>query len=143
MWPYRFATSLVGVFGDRDTGSQDAPDAIAALVDAFRPLDHESADLLCAVSHQLRTPLTSIVGFTELLAEGAAGPVTPEQRRMLATVARNAACLMGMLEALEPSLQDRLGPSFGPPGPISGYGAVRIPDPGRTPRDGAQREKTW
>lgn|GEM_PF-3475334 len=112
MWPFGFATSVGHVFGDQNTGSDEAPDAIAALVDALRPLDRESADLLFAASHELRTPLTSIVGFTELLAEGAAGPVTAEQRQLLATVAQNAARLMALVDSLEPSVHEPRGPSW-------------------------------
>ena len=112
VWPQRFATSLGHVFGDRNTGSDDAQDAIAALVDALRPLDGESAGLLHAASHELRTPLTSIVGFTELLADGAAGPVTAEQKRLLATVAQNAARLMALVDELEPAVHEARRPSW-------------------------------
>jgi signal transduction histidine kinase len=112
VWLQRFATSLGHVFGDRNTGSDDAQDAIAALVGALRPLDGESADLLKAASHELRTPLTSIVGFTELLADGAAGPVTAEQQRLLATIAQNAARLMALADELEPAVHEPRGPSW-------------------------------
>lgn len=112
VWPHRFATSLGHVFGDQNTGSDTAPDAIAALVDALCPLDRESADLLHAASHELRTPLTSIVGFTELLADGAAGPVTAQQQRLLATVAQNAARLLAMVDGLDPAVHDPRGPSW-------------------------------
>lgn len=107
MWPRRTATSLGFVLGERNTGSEDTRDAIAALVDALRPLDRESADLLHAASHEMRTPLTSIVGFTELLADGAAGPVTARQQSLLATVAENAALLLAMVDRLEPVLPDQ------------------------------------
>jgi signal transduction histidine kinase len=100
------------VFGDRNTDSDDAQDAIAALVDALRPLDNESADLLQAASHELRTPLTSIVGFTELLADGTAGPVTAEQQRLLATIAQNAARLMTLVDDLEPTVREPRGASW-------------------------------
>lgn len=112
MWLQRFATSLGHVFGDRNTGSDDAQDAIAALVGALRPLDGESAGLLKAASHELRTPLTSIVGFTELLADGAAGPVTEEQQRLLATIAQNGARLMALVDELEPAVHEPRGPSW-------------------------------
>jgi signal transduction histidine kinase len=100
------------VFGQQNIGSQESPDAIAALVDALRPLGNESADLLHAASHELRTPLTSIVGFTELLAEGTAGPVTAQQQRLLATVSENATRLLAMVDGLEPVLRDRRGTSW-------------------------------
>jgi nitrogen-specific signal transduction histidine kinase len=127
------------VFGDRNTCSEDRRDAIAALVDALRPLDHESADLLHAASHELRTPLTSIVGFTELLGEGAAGPVTAQQRRLLAVIADNAARLMAMVDSLEPAPHDPHGRRR----PIDDYRAVRLPLPGAEPQEEAARETRW
>jgi signal transduction histidine kinase len=139
VWPQRFATSLGSVFGDLNTGSEETRDAIAALVDALRPLNRESADLLHAASHELRTPLTSIVGFTELLGEGAAGPVTAQQRKLLAVVADNAARLMAMVDRLEPVLPDRHDQRR----PIDEYGAVRLPVPGPTAQEEAARGTRW
>jgi signal transduction histidine kinase len=94
-------------------GPESAEHAVAALVDALRPLDREKTELLCAAAHELRTPLTCIVGFLELLREGAAGPVAPDQERVLRTVARNAAELTALVDALEPGRAGR-APVLGP-----------------------------
>lgn len=128
-----------------------------ALVDASRPLDSESADLFHAASHEMRTPLTSIVGFTELLGEGAAGPVTEQQRRLLAVVADNAARLMTMVDRLDPVLHDpcdatdhRDHRDYRDPcdphvarRPIDGHGTVRLPVPGPASQEEAPRESRW
>ncbi|MGN6592581.1 MAG: ATP-binding protein [Terriglobales bacterium] len=37
-------------------------------------------DVLASVSHELRTPLSAILGFSDLLAQGAAGPLSHDQR---------------------------------------------------------------
>jgi signal transduction histidine kinase len=58
--------------------------------DRLRELDQVKSDFVASVSHDLRTPLTSIVGNTELLLDGDAGELGPMQRRLLATVDRNA-----------------------------------------------------
>jgi signal transduction histidine kinase len=50
------------------------------------------------VSHELRTPLTSAAGYVELLIEGDAGALTPEQRDMLDTVARSLNRLDGIVD---------------------------------------------
>jgi signal transduction histidine kinase len=76
--------------------------AITALVDSLRPLDPLKTDLLRAASHQLRTPLTCIVGFVELLADGVGGPITAEQERILQTLTRNVSRLARLIDALEP-----------------------------------------
>jgi signal transduction histidine kinase len=51
----------------------------------------ESADrlksaFLASMSHELRTPLNSILGFTGIIAQGLAGPVTEEQKKQLGMV---------------------------------------------------------
>jgi signal transduction histidine kinase len=38
---------------------------------------------LTSVSHELKTPLNSIIGFSDVLADGSAGPVTEEQKEYL------------------------------------------------------------
>jgi signal transduction histidine kinase len=68
-------------------------------VRVIRPSENGS---LTALSHELRTPLTSIVGFAELLADGAAGPVTAEQKRLLDAIARNADRITVMIDSLSP-----------------------------------------
>ncbi len=43
-------------------------------------------DFLSNMSHELRTPLNAIIGFTELLADGKAGPLTDRQHKFLANM---------------------------------------------------------
>ncbi len=40
-------------------------------------------EFLACMSHELRTPLHAMVGIAELLAEGLAGPTTPQQKQFL------------------------------------------------------------
>jgi signal transduction histidine kinase len=88
---------------DQDqAGAESGTVAITALVDALRPLDQEKTALLHAAAHSLRNPLTSIVGYLELLGDGLAGPITAEQGRVLRTVARNVVQLTALIDALEP-----------------------------------------
>ncbi|MBI2362009.1 MAG: HAMP domain-containing histidine kinase [Elusimicrobia bacterium] len=47
-------------------------------------------DFVSTVSHEFKTPLTSILGFLAVLLDGDAGPLAPEQRRFLGIV-RSAA----------------------------------------------------
>lgn len=52
------------------------------------------------VSHQLRTPLTAIGGFIELVADGEAGPVNETQREFLQIAARNTEHLGALIDDL-------------------------------------------
>jgi signal transduction histidine kinase len=78
------------------------PRPTTALVEAMRPLDVEGARLLSAVSHQLRTPLTSALGYLELLSDQTLGPLTAEQERVLGTVAGSVARLSVIIDELDP-----------------------------------------
>lgn len=62
----------------------------------------ESADrlksaFLAAMSHELRTPLNSIIGFTGILVQGLAGPLSPEQGKQLKMVQDSARHLLALV----------------------------------------------
>ena len=58
------------------------------------------SELLSIVSHDLRTPLTSVVGYLELLDDEQVGPLNAEQRRYLAAVRRGADRLIALVNDL-------------------------------------------
>lgn len=49
----------------------------------LRRLDEAKDEFMSMASHQLRTPLTSIKGYIDMILEGDAGEVTPMQRKFL------------------------------------------------------------
>ncbi len=62
----------------------------------------ESADrlksaFLATMSHELRTPLNSIIGFTGIVLQGLAGPLTPEQQKQLGMVRGSARHLLALI----------------------------------------------
>jgi signal transduction histidine kinase len=54
-------------------------------------------EFLAVMSHELRTPLNAIAGYTDLLAFGIRGPVTPEQREDLERIQRAQQHLLGLI----------------------------------------------
>jgi hypothetical protein len=58
------------------------------------------ANFVGNISHELRTPMTQVVGYVELLAEGTLGPLTREQRDALQSMRRAASRLEGLIEDL-------------------------------------------
>jgi len=73
-------------------------EAEGELVERLRSLDRAKTDFMATVSHELRTPLTSIVGYVEILQDGTAGPLSPEQHAILETIDRNSARLRSLIE---------------------------------------------
>jgi signal transduction histidine kinase/CHASE3 domain sensor protein len=68
------------------------------LVAELKSLDLAKSSFLASASHDLRTPLTSIIGYVEMLTDGEAGPLPPAQARMLDAVSRNVRRLKTMIE---------------------------------------------
>jgi signal transduction histidine kinase len=61
--------------------------------------DRERAQFLAVVSHEMRTPLTSIISFSELL-RGEADGLSPEGLRFLSIIERNADRLLRLIDDL-------------------------------------------
>lgn len=58
------------------------------------------SEFLSNTSHELRTPLTSIIANTEILEYEMCGPLSPEQRQVLANIGRNSQHLLEMISRL-------------------------------------------
>jgi two-component system sensor histidine kinase GlrK len=63
-------------------------------------LEDQKVRFLRHVSHELKTPLTALREGSELLADGAAGSVTPQQREIVAILQSNSAHLQRLIEDL-------------------------------------------
>jgi signal transduction histidine kinase len=50
--------------------------------------------------HELRTPLSAIIGYEELLADGITGPVSAAQREQLGRIKASAQHLLGLIEEI-------------------------------------------
>jgi signal transduction histidine kinase len=64
----------------------------------LRSLDRAKARFLASSSHDLRTPLTSIIGNVEIIQDEEAGPLTAKQTAMLDAVSRNGRRLLNLIE---------------------------------------------
>ena len=59
--------------------------------------DQVKSAFLATMSHELRTPLNSILGFTGIIIQGLAGPLTPEQAKQLGMVRGSARHLLELI----------------------------------------------
>jgi len=78
-------------------------DKTARLQEAFdrlKELDRLKSAFLATVSHELRTPLTSIIGYSEMLVEGLAGEMRPEQLEFVKTIHDKGEQLLSLIAGL-------------------------------------------
>lgn len=64
----------------------------------LQSLDQAKTRFLASSSHDLRTPLTNIIGNVEIIQDAEAGPVTAAQASMLDAVSRNGRRLLSLIE---------------------------------------------
>jgi signal transduction histidine kinase/CHASE3 domain sensor protein len=64
----------------------------------LKSLDRAKARFLASSSHDLRTPLTSIIGNIEIIQDKEPGPLTAQQTVMLDSVSRNGRRLLNLIE---------------------------------------------
>ncbi len=69
-------------------------------VTRFRMLDQFKTDLVATVSHELKTPLTSVRLAVHVLLEETIGPLTPKQAELLVDARDNAERLLALIEQL-------------------------------------------
>jgi signal transduction histidine kinase len=83
-------------FGELTEHNERLQRAVARLEE----LDRLKSNFLATMSHELRTPLTSVIGYAEMMAEGLAGPLSPEQKEYLTTILGKADQLLGLITAV-------------------------------------------
>jgi PAS domain S-box-containing protein len=71
-----------------------------ASVARLREVTRVKQELVTNVSHELRTPITSISGYAELLADGALGDLSGDQREVVLRIDRNSRRLIRLVEDL-------------------------------------------
>ena len=76
------------------TDSVNVERALKDKNEALLKSDQIKNDFVQHVSYELRSPLTNIIGFTELLSQPATGPLTPRQREYVDHVGSSSAVLL-------------------------------------------------
>jgi signal transduction histidine kinase len=70
---------------------------LVAATEAAERANRAKSVFLTNMSHELRTPLNAIIGFSELLLDEAAGPVTERQKRLLSNVLTSGQQLLAFI----------------------------------------------
>jgi signal transduction histidine kinase len=71
----------------------------ARLVANLEAADRLKSEFVSTMSHELRTPLNVIIGYTEMLRDGAVGPVTPKQLDLINRLDARGRELLELIEA--------------------------------------------
>ncbi|HOX42086.1 MAG TPA: ATP-binding protein [Myxococcota bacterium] len=66
----------------------------------LKELDRLKSSFLATVSHELRTPLTSVIGYSEMLLEGLAGALSPEQHDYVKTIMEKGENLLQLISGI-------------------------------------------
>ena len=81
-------------------------------------------DFLSRVSHELRSPLTSIYSFSSIIADKIAGEITSEQQQYLEIILKNVGQLQAMIEDLLTVTQANEGKLSITPQPLSAFEVI-------------------
>lgn len=74
----------------------------AQLLEDARQASSLKSEFLSTISHELRTPMNVMIGYTEMLRDGAAGALTHEQREIFDRIDSEA---RGLFELIDATLQ--------------------------------------
>lgn len=74
-----------------------ASQELAAANSHLQELDRLKSIFIASMSHELRTPLNTIIGFTGMIIDDMAGPVSEQQRGYLQRVQRASRHLLGLI----------------------------------------------
>jgi signal transduction histidine kinase/CheY-like chemotaxis protein len=94
----------------------------------LRYADRMKSRFLSHMSHEFRTPLTSILALSRLLIEGADGPLAPEQLKQATFIRRSAESLLEMVNDLLDLARVEAGKTVVRPAPFTItnlFGALR------------------
>jgi signal transduction histidine kinase len=77
-----------------------ATDALEESLRKQKELEKVRDDLMKMIVHDLKSPLTSVIGAMEMLIDGDFGPLTDNQRKALGDTEKRAQDLLGLIEDL-------------------------------------------
>src|SRR2546425_4604692 len=101
------ATAEVAAGAFREPIAVESRDEIGALARSFnsmasqlREMEETKTEFFATVSHELRSPLTSIRGAADLLHEGIPGPLTARPERLTDIISQSSERLLGLVHQI-------------------------------------------
>ncbi len=81
----------------------------AKLLDEALATSRMKSEFLASVGHELRTPLTAVMGFAQLLRDAGGDVPLAEREEMIASIAKQAFDLSGIVDDLLVAARDQIG----------------------------------
>jgi signal transduction histidine kinase len=107
----------------------DLPSEARTLLEAaFESLEDarlEQAQFVSIVTHELRIPMTSIMGYADLLRQGAMGQLTPNQLNFLNVIRENVGRMSKLISDLSDIYKVESGRMHLEPEPMSVFSAIQ------------------
>ena len=94
------ARSLSGVYSSLEQKVAERTNELRAANIKLAEASQHKSRFLANVNHELRTPLSSIIGYARLLRRETVGQISSLQRENLNDLLRNAERLLGMIDSL-------------------------------------------
>lgn len=112
-------------------------EALKGSYEELKQVDKLKSTFLATVSHELRSPLTSILGYTEMLQSGATGALSDGQKEILETIHGKAEELLTLITSLldlgrlEAKVLELQCEAVDPRALLSGVGSTIVPSANR------------
>jgi len=86
--------------GEDITERKMMEDKLSKAYEELKSLDRMKNEFLSNVSHELKTPLISIMGYGEVISDGTIGVLNEEQAKAMEVIVRNSKRLRRLIESL-------------------------------------------
>jgi signal transduction histidine kinase len=86
--------------GETSRELADKNDQLTDALDRLQELGRLKSSFLATVNHELRSPLTSVIGYSEMLLAGLAGDLTLEQHEYLKTILDKGESLLRLITSI-------------------------------------------
>lgn len=90
-------TKEIFCIGNDITRIKEAEEEILKAKDAAESANKAKSSFLANMSHELRTPLNAIIGFSELMRDASAGPISDKQKEYLGYIWESGKHLLSLI----------------------------------------------
>ncbi|NOH11860.1 MAG: HAMP domain-containing histidine kinase [Chloroflexi bacterium] len=122
--PIQQALDLLAELDLPDETRQQLTTYLTSASDELAAAHEEKAKFVSVVTHELRIPMTSIQGYTDLMRQEAVGPVTDQQKEFLGVIRNNVERMSALVGDLSDISKLEAGRLVIDPAPLPLYGYV-------------------